>query len=977
MIHLRLRTEYSFRTVFGRIESVLARVPNGDAVGIADTGTWGHVPFYKAARATGRKPLLGAEIALVPEVPRAAFAVNGKKPKQEKLGTVAAAFLARNAAGLEELYRLVSLANTRPRYYYVPRLDYRDVNAATKSGNLIFLSGANADLTRLTNRPNVYLEMNPGAVLWNRKVRAATGWSRVICCDNRYPTVADRVCWEILSGLGPGGRKGSARTTPQHILDEDELRLAVPEADDEAFRNTERIAAACDVTLPKAAMVRFPDAVTLEHLCYEGAQERGMATVGDMATGYRLDDHVYDQRLWLELELIHKKNFEDYFYVIGDLVREAKRHMLVGPARGSSAGSLVCFLLGITDVDPIKHDLMFERFIDITRADLPDIDLDFQDDRREMVGQYLANKYGAERVGRLGTVLLYKAKSALGDVAKTVGIPAFEIADLKGAIIERSSGDARAQFCIDDTFQSLDIGKKLLAKYPLLTLAGQLEGHAQYSGTHAAGIVVTEEALTKYAALDAAGALQIDKKSAEALNILKIDALGLRTLTVLQDILQQIGKDRNWLINYPLDDSAAFDIFNADRFTGIFQYEGYALQTLCKQMKVRNFDDVAVITALARPGPLHCGAAEEFIQRRTGRAPVVYLHAVAEPFTRSTYGTVIYQEQVMMICRHVGQLSWDDVQTIRRAMSKSLGDEFFGTYWERFREGAGNLGIPEPEARAIWDKICTFGSWAFNKSHAYSYGLLSYWCAMLKARYPLEFAAACLRAAKDEEQSVKLLREMSEEGLTFTAVDPGRSGETWEVRDGELLGGLTNIKGLGPAKARTILAARAKGEQLTPGLAKLLDHPVTPYDDLFTGRRRFAALLENPRTYQVTSGKITPVRDITEPGEYVFIARIREKNQRDLNEQHSLNARGGRRISRNNLFLNLVLEDDTGLCFATVGRYQYAKYGVPIIERGKVGDWYLWKGEIQGHWEAGEWKHANSRVYISKCRSLEDGSWPL
>lgn len=951
MIHLRLRTEYSFRRAFGRIEPVLDAA-EGAAAGITDPGTWGHATFYKSCKTRGRKALLGAEVYVVPNA-----------GLRERQGGVSSAFLATNAAGLRELYALISLANNPSHFYYVPRLDWDEVNGATRSGDLIFLSGAGAPLDRLTNRPGTtYLEFNPSNNAWNRKLAKLQDWDTVVCGDNMYPTVADRTAWEILNSVGKG--KTGGRTYPQHILNEDELRLVIPEAPNEAYENTEKIALRCDVKMPSAKMVKYPEPEPLEYLCSRGAIARGMPVSPD---GMLLDT-VYRDRVALELDLIHQKNFEDYFYVITDLVQAAKRQMLVGPARGSSAGSLVCFLLGITDVDPIVHDLMFERFIDVTRADLPDIDIDFQDDRRDLVSKHLAEKYGAERVGRLGTVLSYKPKSAIGDVSKTVGIPAWEVADLKGAIIDRSTGDARAQFCIKDTFESLDIGKRLIEKYPALALAGELEGHAQYSGTHAAGLIVTDEPITHYASIDKSGCAQIDKKSAEVLNILKIDALGLRTLSVLADALAQIGKDREWLIRQPLVDVDAFEIFNTERFTGIFQYEGYALQTVCRQMKVKCFDDVAVITALARPGPLHCGAADEFIQRRIGNKPVVYLHDLAIPFTQSTYGTVIYQEQVMQVCRIIGQLSWEDVQTIRRAMSKSLGDEFFGQYLEKFVAGAVAQGMEPGDARVVWDKICTFGSWAFNKSHAVSYGLISYWCALLKAHWPLEFAAACLRSAKDEEQSIRMLRELVEEGFRYVPVDPQKSGLSWEVHDGALLGGLTNIKGLGPAKAGLILAARAGGSKLTPGLARLVANPRTPYDDIFTGRRRFADLLSNPRKYRVMSGGITAVKDfINSEGDFVFIAKVREKNQRDVNESHALHARGGRVITKNNLYLNLVLEDDTGLVFATIGRSNYLRWGKPIVEEAKVGDWFLWKGTVAEGFQ---------RVYIEKWRKLETEEWP-
>lgn len=970
MIHLRLRTEYSFRRAYGRIPQVLAAA-EGPALAITDGGTWGHAVFEKACKAAARKPIFGAEVLAVQDT-----------SLRDKAGGARVALLARNAKGLEELYEWISLANDKEsgHFYYQPRLDYVDLNLASRSGNLFLLSGSGADLARLRNRPNVFVELNPSNRAWNARVmREGSGWAKVVCCDNYFPVPADKVPWEVLTKLGVMGAKGSLRATPMHILNEDELRIAVPEADEECFLNTERIAADCDVKLPKAAMVKYPDPRPLYDMCLEGAQRRGLPAIAG-----KLSNPEYQARLEMELELIHAKEFTDYFYVIADLVQHAKQHMLVGPARGSSAGSLVCYLLAITDVDPLVHDLMFERFIDVTRADLPDIDIDFQDTKRDLVNVHLRERYGAARVGRLGTILTYKPKSALGDVAKALSIPAFEINDLKGAIIDRSSGDARAQFCINDTFEQLDIGRAMLAKYPQLRLAGTLEGHCTTSGTHAAGVVVTDEPLTKYCAIDQSGAAQIDKKAAEVLNILKIDALGLRTLSVLQDVLDQIGKDRDWLITYPLDDTAAFDVFNEERFTGLFQFEGDAVQAVTRQMRVKCFDDVAAIGALARPGPLHCGATNEFISRRTGASPVTYLHALAEPFTRQTYGTVIYQEQVMMVCRHVGQLTWDDVQTIRRAMSKSLGDEFFGKYKARFVEGAVAQGMGEAEAAGVWDKICTFGSWAFNKSHAVSYGLLGYWCAMLKAHYPLEFAAAILRNPQSEEQCVAMLRELVRAGYTYVPVDPERSGLTWEVRDGELIGGLTNIKGVGESKAQTLLALRKYYGSLkraseqgrfvksgplrwTGGLDKFLGQCETPYDDIFTGARRFAALIARPRDYGIVSGPITSLKEITEPGDYVFIARIREKNLRDMNEEHSKAKRGGRVMTSNNLFLNLVLEDDSARVYATIGRYDYAKLGKPLVEGAKVGDWYLWLATKDPKW---------GRMSVQKWRCLETDEWP-
>lgn len=915
MIHLRIRTEYSFRRAYGRMEQVLAL--GSGAMAITDIGTWGHAAFAKEAKKHGIKPIFGVEILVCATVDK----------RSKPVGTPFT-LLARNADGLRELYQLVSLANDQ--FYYLPRITYAQLNAVSE--NLWILVGENARMDLVSPRAHLSFILSPRSSAWNKKV-VGLMLPRVACCDNTHPRPGDSAAYEVLAW-----QNKDVRTTITHIATEWELRAAIPEADDEAFRASHAIADDCNATLPRAEIVKPERPASLRKMCEEGAEARGIAPL----------DGEYLARLNRELEMIESKNFEDYFYVIADLVNWAKTKMLVGPARGSSAGSLVCFLLGIVDVDPIVHDLMFERFIDVTRADLPDIDIDFQDTRRDLLFPYLEERYGAERVGRLGTVSRYKAKSALGDVAKELNIPEWEIKDVKGAIVERSGGDARATFCIRDTLEGLDIGKALVAKYPGILLAGELEGHATNTGKHAAGVVLSNEPIRNYCAESEHGVACIDKKDAEVLNLLKIDALGLRTLSVLQDALDQIGKDREWLVNYPLDDAEAFEIFNAEKYSGVFQFEGYALQILTRQMKVKEFNDIVAITSLARPGPLHCGAASEFIERRTGKVPTTHIHPLAEPITRETFGTVIYQEQVMSMCRELGKLDWEDVNQLRRAMSKSLGEEFFNQYWERFKVGAKENGIEPLDARRIWEKLCTFGSWAFNKSHAVSYGLISYWCAMLKAHYPLEFAAACLRNPKDDEQPVKLLRELVKEGFEFVPVDPLRSEVNWSVKDGKLLGGLTNIKGMGASKAADVIRRRESGIGYQPGQAKLLAKPRTPFDDIFEAERRYGDWYKDPKAHNILSGKLSYITDIgSEPGEYIFIGRLMEKNLRDLNEYQSVVKRGGRLIQGNSQFLNMIVEDDSGSIIVKIQRELYKALGKPIVEEGRIGDWYLWKGIIK------------------------------
>ncbi len=941
MIHLRLRSEYSFRRVFGKIDDVIAAA-EGDALALTDAGTWGHVPFYNAARKAGKRPILGTELLVV----------NDARVRERQRGT-SMAILAKNAAGLRELYALVSLANTDECFYYIPRIDTRDINALT--GDVVVISGIDPPLDRLTPTPNFYLEVNPSGGVWNTRALKMKGFNVVACADNYLVTPEDRTAYDTMVYE----RDRISRTAAMHITGEDELRSLIPGVTDEAFLNTERIAAECHVELPQASVVEYPDPVPMRDQCLAGAVRRGLDVI---------NPGVYRDRMEYELSMLLEKGYEDYFYVITDMVRFAKERMLVGPARGSSAGSLVCYLMDITDVDPVRHGLMFERFINITRVDLPDIDIDFPDEQREEVFDYVREKYGADRVARFGTINRYKAKSAIDDVAKSLRIPAWEVKDLKGAIIERSSGDARAQFCVMDAFETIDSAKAILDKHPGLRTAAILEGHARYSGKHAAGLAICQQPVRHYCSVDHNGTVQIDKYAAEQLNILKIDVLGLRTLTVLDECLTQIGKNRDWLINYPLDDTAAFGVLNDERYAGIFQFEGYALQSLCRQMKIKEFLDIVAITTLARPGPLHSGGATEFIERRIGKEPATSLHPLADEYTEETYGVVIYQEQVMAVGRKLGNLTWQDVSELRKAMSKSLGEEFFNQYWEKFEVGAKENGIPHGQARDIWEKLCTFGSWAFNKSHAISYAMISYWCAMLKSRYPLEHAVACLMHEGNEANSIKLLRELVKEGIEFKAFDAERSALGWTVQDGKLIGGIMTLRGVGPKKAALILKAREAGKKCTPGLQAKLDNPVTPYDDIFEAHRRFGDIYIRPKDFKVLSGPVDEIATIADNGEYRFIGRLMEKNLRDLNEYGNVVKRNGRLVARNNLFLNLMLEDDSGSIIATIDRLKYNALGKPIVEFGKVGDWYLWRGNIKNEWR---------KIFVTHVLALGDDASTL
>jgi len=937
MINLRTRTEYSFGVCFGPIPRVIAAMGKEPALGIADRhGTWGHVAFYKAMKKAGKKMIFGVELAVVSKLERERHPANFM------------AFLARTNAGLREIYELTTEATAEGNFYYHPRIDYNRVNGLSQ--DVIVLSGVNPNLDLLKPTKNLFVELAPSSNEKRMKDFAARHKLPLVATsDNFYPRPEDRAVYDIVAW-----RNRDARTTAMHIMTEWEWLAQYPQ-DKVAVALTHRLTDECQVEMPKAKMVKFKSPETLEVMCRKAAPARKI----------NLKDPVYEARLKRELDLIAAKDFEDYFFVIADLIKYAKLHMLVGPARGSSCGSLVCYLTGITDIDPIKHNLLFERFIDITRSDLPDIDIDFADDRREMVFEYARKKYGEECVARLGTISRFQARSALDIVAKNMNLPYAEMEDLKGAIIERSGGDSRAAFCILDTFDQLDIGKRMLEKYPQLRIAADLEYHAQHSGQHAAGIVITAEPINHFCSKNLqTGAVMIDKYDSEALDFLKIDALGLRTLSVIQDCLEQVKKPYSWLLDHTLEDEKAFDLLNRKRFAGVFQFEGYSLQSVCNQMHVDAFYDIALLTAIARPGPINSGTTTQYIFRRDGRAPVQYLHPLMEESTKETLGLIVYQEQMMIICRVIGHMQWDTISKLRKAVSKSLGKEYFDQYWMEFRKGALEQGIDEAYALTMWNTINSFGSWAFNKSHAIAYGMVSYYCLVLKAHYPLEWAVACLRNSRGEDQCVKLLRELVTEGYEYKDVDAEASEINWSIKQGRIVGGLLNIKGIGEKKAQEIVERRRMGLQLTPSIVKKLAEADTPYhpDKVFECRARFGDIIDHPEKYNLVS-KIWKIGDIDPEmqGEFLFFGKLLTKNLRDLNEPYHVTKRGGTIKVGNTLYLICIVSDDTSNIFVTVREDQYQSLGKPIVEQGQLGDWYLFKG-----WQ----RRGFRRIYLKRYIKL-------
>lgn len=893
MIQLRIKTEFSFGQTFAPIARVVQRLKEMGvkAAGIVDTNsTWGHVPWFKACKEAGIQPLLGVDLVV-----------------SDDESTQRMWFLARNKDGLSEMYRFCSKAHQQTiptRTGALPRLYRNDV--LNMSDNIIIFAGDITDEQFLVEcKANI--DLNPASrILNNRKKTIAkkTGLALVETSDNSYSYEDDKEAFEFCARTG-------LKATPQHIIDiEPNLVL-------------ESIAMACDkLELPKAPMIRAEG--DLESICREGIKLR------------KLEDkwtQEYEDRLQYELDLIRSKDFESYFIIVADMVHHAKKHMLVGPSRGSAAGSLVCYTARITEIDPIPPKLYFERFIDVSRTDLPDIDLDFPDDKRHIVFEYMAEKYGSRNVAHIGTVSQFKPKSALIQVCKALNIPPAATAAVKVAMIERGMADSRANNCLEDTLKDTEPGRQFISQYPQAAAASLLEGHASHTGVHAAGLLVCNDEIINYATVDQHGIAHVDKYSAEHVGLLKIDVLGLRTLGVLEDS----GLPIDWY-NLPFNDPATYDIFNKGRMCGIFQFEGNALRSISNNIHFETINEIDAVTALARPGPFSSGVTEKYIKRHNGEK-YVPIHPKVEAIMAETYGLPLYQEHTLAIVRDIGKFGWNETSFVRKAISKRQGVEFFKKFYPPFLEGAMSQGIPEKAAEEVWELINAMGAWQMNKAHTYSYAVISYWTAYLKAHHPLEFAAANLRNAKDEDSALELLREMVREGIEYVPFDLEKSQMNWSVQDGKLYAGFLALKGIGESKAAKLIAARDAG-QLTQKQLDDIAKCENTFGDIFPFHSKYGHLYNEP-TKNGIADKVWDIGDLPEgiphKEERVFIAELIHKNARDANEEVNIKKRNGKVETGPTNFVDVRLRDDTGMIGGRVGRWDYDRIGRELLEKVPIG----------------------------------------
>lgn len=874
---LKVRTEFSFRdgrnvqtfAPVGRLAAAL-EASKCPAAGIVDGGTWGHVKWLKALTKRGVAPLFGCELTVAQP--------DGKKPKAWALAEDTKAF-----------YRFSTAA--RREGVEIERL------FAESSGIVRFAGAALKDPATFD-----YVDLSPSSPLQQRnavQLAARTNKPLVLVSDNSYARPEDFRAFMAISG-------GGAKASPQHLLSLAEMRDVFRCLDDAQFEcavaNTHEAAARCATQLPTAPMIHFEGDLRIQALagkaCRVGAGHIAVWT------------EEYEARMERELAAIASKGFESYFFVVADLIMWAKQRMLVGPGRGSSAGSLVCYLLGITEVDPIPFRLLFERFIDLTRSDLPDIDIDFSDRRRELCFEYLSEKYGRDCVARIGNINTMKPRTVMGKIGEVFGLPPSDVFGLLNVLVEYSSGDARYGKSLEDTLTTTEFGRNFVLKYPEAALMGEIENHATHTGVHAAGVIVSNVPVDEYCTVGAEGVAQLDKPDAEHLNLLKIDALGLSTLGVIEDAGVVTGEE---LYALKLDDPAVFDLFNAGKFAGIFQFEGTSQRSITAQIEIRSFQEIDHVTALARPGPLGGGATNKYIARHAGRAPVEASHPRIAHMLEDTYGVVLYQEQVMQIVRDVGKFSWDQTTAIRKAMSGRKGKEYFDKQGESFVVGAAQDGIDEPTARLIWDELCSFGAWGMNKSHTCAYAVIAYWCAWMKVYHPVAYAAACLRHADDEDKALAILRDIVAEGVPYVAFDIERSEVDWAAVDGELVGGFRNLVGFGPAKAAAAVSARRAG-LMTDKLRAQISKARVKFQELNPLYAEFKAIYDDPTTVGAREGSVVCTAEtMPEKGDVLYIGRIQKRELRDENETVRAARRGGTLKTGPTLFADFVLGDDTGI----------------------------------------------------------------
>jgi DNA polymerase-3 subunit alpha len=865
-VHLHVHTEYSMLDGAARVGDLVAEVARQQmpAIAMTDHGNvFGAFDFYKQATSVGVKPIIGIEAYVAPESrhekKRVQWASGGDDDVSGGGAYTHMTILAENNQGLANLFRLSSLASLEG-YYYKPRVDrellsrYADGLIATtgcpggeiqtrlRMGNYREALRAASDYRDIFGASNFYLElMDHGIDIENRvradllKLAKELKLPLLATNDLHYTFAEDGAAHEALLCV----QSGSTLADPKRFkFDNHEFYVKTAAQMRELFKdipescdNTLLIAERCNVTLREGEnlLPRFevPQGESedswLRALSHEGLKSR----LGDKVTPVHL------QRLDYELDVMIKMGFPGYFLVVADLCSHAREvGIRVGPGRGSAAGSLVAYALGITGLDPLEHGLLFERFLNPERISMPDIDLDFDERRRSEMIRYATEKYGDDRVAQIITYGTIKSKQALKDATRVLGYPYAIGEKLTKALPPSVMGKditLGGVFDKDDprhgeagefrTLYDTDADSKRV-----VDLAKGLEGLKRQWGVHAAGVILSREPLLDVIPIhrrEADGAIitQFDMGACEATGLLKMDFLGLRNLSVLDDALQNIKLNLDIEIvleDLPLSDQKTFELLSRGDTLGVFQLDGGPMRALLRSMAPDSFADISAVIALYRPGPMGENAHNNYADRKNGRKPVEAIHPeLREPLAEilgDTYGLIVYQEQVMAIAQKVAGFSLGRADLLRKAMGKK-NKEILDKEYIPFEAGMKSNGFGDAAIKRLWEVLIPFSDYAFNRAHSAGYGVVSFWTAYLKANYPTEYMAALLTSVRDDkDKSALYLSECRRMGISVLPPDVNESNSEYTPRGKDIRFGLAAIRNVGEGVVASIKSAReAKG----------------------------------------------------------------------------------------------------------------------------------------------------------------------
>ena len=841
-VHLHLHSEYSLLDGSTRINLLPKRVKElgMDAVALTDHGNmYGAIAFYKACKDEGIKPILGCEVY----VSEKDMTIKDKTNKRFHL-----ILLAENNEGFKNIMKIVSIAFV-DGYYYKPRVDKEVLKKYTKGviatsaclggevqrfildRDLEAARAAALEYREIFGENNFFLELQdhgmPDQARVNRELVKLSGDLNIPLTasnDVHYLNKDDAKSHDVLLCIQTGKtiKEENRMKFPSdefYLKSPDEMAALFPDNKD-ALENTVKIADRCNVEI-KFHEQHLPEFTVPEGYTHQGYLKK-LATDGMYARYENVTDEI-KERFDFEFNTIKNMGFVDYFLIVWDFIRYARKHEIqVGPGRGSAAGSLISFCLGITDVDPLKFDLLFERFLNPERVSMPDIDIDFCYERREEVIEYVNRKYGDSHVAQIVTFGTMAARNALRDVGRALDMSYAKVDYIAKQVPQAINMTIEKALEISESFKGIYDSEE--DSRFLIDMALKLEGLPRHTSTHAAGVVISKDELTEYVPLtrnDKIIATQFNMIELEELGLLKMDFLGLRTLTVIRDAINLIREKEGKTISFEkfdYNDPDVLKMFARSETLGVFQFESSGMRAFLKELKPDEFSDLVAANALFRPGPMK--QIPKFVSSKHDKSKISYLHPKLEPILKSTYGCIVYQEQVMQIVQQIGGYSLGRADIVRRAISKKkmkvMEEERKNFIYGNPAEGVCGAianGVDEKAANEIYDLIIDFADYAFNKSHSVAYSVVAYRTAWLKYYYPREFMAAQISTYTNDIKQVSLyIEEIKRLGIEILPPNINYSFKNFTVEDNKIRFGLKAVKNVGDNLIDLIVKGRENGE---------------------------------------------------------------------------------------------------------------------------------------------------------------------